>query len=72
MQSKNKNSIAAGVLVVLWCFGGVVPSYASIQTRLHALGILLNHCSPFKWSFEMQVIITLPVLSECRMTPYCV
>jgi hypothetical protein len=54
-QGKSRVSFASGLLVVLWCFGGVSPSYTFIVARLNVLGILLNACSPFKWSLEMQV-----------------
>lgn len=59
MKSKNKNSVASALLVVLWCFGGVSPSYEAMVKRLSVLGVLLNYCSPFRWSFELQTTMEL-------------
>ena len=55
----NCNLTANGILVILWSFGGIEPTLAIIKKRMGGFGEAINMMSPFKWSFEKQVIIEL-------------
>jgi hypothetical protein len=54
-QGDNKNLISTGTVVILWCFGGVLPEYLTIRERLGLAGVVINHLSPFKMSLAAQV-----------------
>ena len=57
-----KSLVASGTLVVLWAFGGFSPSYEEIKQNMGPL-VILNYFSPFKWSFELHVIIEFSTYS---------
>ena len=56
--SKIKSLIASGILVILWAFGGVTPSFSEIEDRMGPL-VILNYLSPFKWSLELNCLLEL-------------
>ena len=61
----SKRDLAAmAVLIALWLFGGVMIPYPSLVKSLPGIGPLLNALSPFKWSFELQMVIELSAYDE--------
>jgi hypothetical protein len=53
---KGRALIANGLLVVLWAFGGITPTAKDLELRLGGFGWFINSVSPFKWTFEFQML----------------
>lgn len=64
MPEGNRNLIASGMLVILWAFGGLEPTTDEIVDRMGFIGVFLNTLSPFRWSFEQQIVIEFQSYSE--------
>lgn len=64
VPGKNSNLVANGALVILWSFGGLEPTLETIKERMGGFGLFMNHLSPFKWSFERQMISELSEYSD--------
>ena len=55
VTGKSRAVIGNAFLVVFWAMGGLQPSVTSIKNQLSYFGVIINYCSPFKWSFQLQV-----------------
>ncbi|CAM9687790.1 unnamed protein product, partial [Ectocarpus fasciculatus] len=64
VPGKNSNLVANGSLVILWAFGGLEPNLETIRSRMGGFGVFVNTISPFKWSFERQIINEFRYYSE--------
>jgi ABC-type multidrug transport system ATPase subunit len=64
VPGKNSNLVANGALVILWSFGGIEPTLDVIITRMGGFGKAVNFMSPYKWSFEKQMINELSQYSD--------
>jgi hypothetical protein len=56
VPGKGKGFLANGVIVIMWSFGGISPTRASLRDRMGIFGQAINYVSPFKWSFEFQML----------------
>jgi len=52
------------VLVVLWLFGGVQPPYPKLADQIPVIGPIMNGISPFRWSFQLLIVVELNNYSE--------
>ena len=52
--------VSSSLVVVLWSFGGISPNRSVLFQRLGQFGLFMNNISPFRWSFELQMI------GECK------
>lgn len=64
VPGKSTSLVGNGVLVILWSFGGIAPALPSIRKRMNTFGDIMNKISPFKWSFEMQIVSELNQYSD--------
>ena len=55
-NASSKQTICVGVIVILWSFAGVSPTYTKITKNLGTLGIIVNRLSPFAYSHELEFI----------------
>ena len=69
VPGKNSNLVANGALVILWSFGGIEPTLEVIITRMGGFGKAVNYMSPYKWSFEKQMINELSQYSDLYSGP---
>jgi len=47
--------VANGLVVLLWSFGGISPSLATLTARLGPIGAAAHALSPFTYAFEMHI-----------------
>ena len=64
VQGKKRDLVAMGALIIMWLFGGVQPSYSLVSILLPVVGPFLNAISPFRWSFQLQMVIELSTYDE--------
>jgi ABC-type multidrug transport system ATPase subunit len=57
LTGKIKDLMTLGTVVVLWLFGGVQPPYPKLPDVAPVIGPILNGMSPFRWSFQLQVLL---------------
>ena len=55
-NASSKQTICVGIIVILWSFAGVSPTYTKITKNLGTLGIIMNRLSPFAYSHELEFI----------------
>jgi hypothetical protein len=58
-NASSKQTICVGIIVILWSFAGVSPTYTKITKNLGTLGIIVNRLSPFAYSHELEFIYEL-------------
>ena len=58
-NASSKQTICVGIIVILWSFAGVSPTYTKITKNLGILGIFVNRISPFAYSHELEFIYEL-------------
>ena len=54
--SSNKATFSVGCVVLLWSFGGMSPPLSQMQASMGGFATLVNTISPFKYSYEIEVI----------------
>jgi hypothetical protein len=64
---KIKDLLTLGTIVVLWLFGGVQPPYPDMPTVAPIIGPILNGMSPFRWSFQLQILIETDTYDDIWM-----
>jgi len=54
-----KQTICVGLIVILWSFAGISPTYDTITSNLGIFGSIIIQISPFTYSQQLEFIIEL-------------
>jgi hypothetical protein len=54
--NSNRATFSVGCIVLLWSFGGISPSFKAMQDSMSVFAVIVNTLSPFRYSFEIEVI----------------
>ena len=54
-----KQTICVGLIVILWSFAGISPTYDTITSNLGIFGSIIIQISPFSYSQQLELIIEL-------------
>jgi len=54
--ANKRGIITTATVLVMWVFGGVDPTLEDIEKSLSFVGLALNAVSPFKYTFELQML----------------
>lgn len=58
-QTSIKQTICVGLIVILWSFAGISPTYDTIISNLGSFGSIIIQISPFSYSQQVEFIIEL-------------
>ena len=54
-----KQTICVGLIVILWSFAGISPTYDTVTSNLGIFGSIIIQISPFSYSQQLEFIIEL-------------